>query len=68
MWRAFNSDGTLTYSFAESVEASYPGYLVRFIGGGIFFCGMLLMAYNVWRTVNTDSESASTSEEAAINV
>jgi cytochrome c oxidase cbb3-type subunit 1 len=50
------------------VEASYPGYLVRFIGGGIFFCGMLLMAYNVWRTVNTDTESASTSEGAAINV
>ena len=24
MWRAFNSDGSLTYSFAESVEASYP--------------------------------------------
>jgi cytochrome c oxidase cbb3-type subunit 1 len=51
MWRAFNSDGSLTYSFAESVEASYPGYFVRFIGGAIFFTGMLLMAYNVWKTI-----------------
>ena len=50
MWRAYNTDGTLTYTFAQSVEASYPGYLVRFIGGFIFFSGMLVMAYNVWRT------------------
>ncbi len=50
MWRATNTDGTLTYSFAESVEASYPGYYVRFIGGAIFFAGMLIMAYNVYMT------------------
>jgi len=50
MWRAVNDDGTLTYSFAESVEASFPGYVVRFVGGGIFFAGMLVMAYNVWMT------------------
>ena len=50
MWRAVNSDGTLTYSFVESVEASLPGYIVRFIGGGVFLTGMLVMAYNVWQT------------------
>lgn len=50
MWRAVNSDGTLTYSFIESVEASYAGYVVRFIGGAIFFAGMLVMAYNIWKT------------------
>jgi cytochrome c oxidase cbb3-type subunit 1 len=50
MWRAVNDDGTLTYSFVESVEASYPGYVVRFIGGAIFFSGMLVMAYNTWMT------------------
>ena len=51
MWRAVNEDGTLTYSFVESVIASGDGYLVRAIGGGFFFVGMLLMAYNTWRTV-----------------
>ena len=51
MWRAYNIDGTLTYSFVESVEASYPGYVVRLIGGTIFFLGMLVMAYNVWMTI-----------------
>lgn len=50
MWRAVNDDGTLTYSFVEAVEASFPGYVVRFIGGAIFFAGMLVMAYNVWMT------------------
>jgi len=51
MWRATSVDGTLTYSFAEAVEASYPGYYVRFIGGSIFLLGMLIMAFNVYKTV-----------------
>uniref|UniRef100_UPI0040489BCB cytochrome-c oxidase, cbb3-type subunit I n=1 Tax=Shewanella sp. TaxID=50422 RepID=UPI0040489BCB len=58
MWRAVNSDGTLTYSFVESLEASYPFYFVRFLGGCFFLTGMLIMAYNVLRTVkakNTQS-------------
>ncbi|MEQ8516391.1 MAG: cbb3-type cytochrome c oxidase subunit I, partial [Chromatocurvus sp.] len=50
MWRALTVDGTLTYSFAESVEASYPGYYARFIGGAVFFTGMCIMAYNVYMT------------------
>jgi len=50
MWRATSVDGTLTYSFVESLEASYPGYYVRFIGGAIFLAGMLVMAYNVYKT------------------
>jgi cytochrome c oxidase cbb3-type subunit 1 len=63
MWRAFNADGTLTYSFVESVEASYPGYFVRFLGGAFFLVGMLLMAYNAYRTVS--SEQAIEPEKAA---
>lgn len=58
MWRAVNVDGTLTYSFVESVEASFPGYVIRFLGGAIFMIGMLLMAYNVWKTATTDPESS----------
>jgi len=51
MWRAFNDDGTLTYSFIESVKATYPFYLIRLAGGVLFFAGMWVMAYNVWMTV-----------------
>ncbi len=51
MWRAINEDGTLTYSFVEALEASHPGFIVRALGGAFFLTGMLLMAYNTWRTV-----------------
>ncbi len=51
MWRAVNEDGTLTYSFIESVEAMHPYYFGRFLGGAVFLFGMLIMAYNVWKTV-----------------
>jgi cytochrome c oxidase cbb3-type subunit 1 len=51
MWRAVNTDGTLTYSFVQSLEASYPFYLMRFIGGCFVVAGMLVMAYNVIKTV-----------------
>ena len=52
MWRAVNNDGTLTYSFVESLEATYPFYMVRLLGGLLFFLGMLVMAYNVWKTID----------------
>lgn len=51
MWRAVNSDGTLTYSFVQSLEASYPFYFVRFLGGVFIVVGMLVMAYNVIKTL-----------------
>jgi cytochrome c oxidase cbb3-type subunit I len=54
MWRAFNDDGTLTYSFIESVKATYPFYLVRLMGGALFFIGMWIMAYNVWMTIRRE--------------
>ncbi|MCB5195142.1 cytochrome-c oxidase, cbb3-type subunit I [Deefgea salmonis] len=52
MWSALNSDGTLAYSFIEAVKASYPYYFIRFLGGVMFLSGMLLMFYNVMRTIS----------------
>jgi cytochrome c oxidase cbb3-type subunit 1 len=51
MWRSVEPDGTLTYSFVESVKASYPYYYVRLVGGLLYFGGMLIMAWNVAMTV-----------------
>jgi cytochrome c oxidase cbb3-type subunit 1 len=51
MWRATNADGTLTYAFVESVKATYPYYAIRLVGGTLFLAGMLLMAWNVVRTI-----------------
>ncbi len=51
MWRAVGEDGTLTYTFVESVKATYPFYAVRLLGGLLYFSGMLVMAWNTWKTV-----------------
>jgi len=51
MWRAVNSDGTLTYSFVESLTASYPFYFMRFVGGVLIVAGFILMAYNMFKTI-----------------
>ena len=50
MWRANNADGTLTYTFVESLVATYPYYLIRLLGGVLVLGGMLIMAYNVFKT------------------
>lgn len=54
MWRAYDSLGFLEYSFAESVEAMHPFYVVRALGGALFLAGMLIMVYNLWRTIRGD--------------
>ena len=51
MWRAVNPDGTLVYSFVESVKATYPFYVIRLGGGLLYLSGMLIMAWNVIMTV-----------------
>jgi cytochrome c oxidase cbb3-type subunit 1 len=51
MWRAVGSDGALTYTFVESVKATYPFYAIRLLGGLLYLGGMLIMAWNVLQTV-----------------
>jgi len=50
MWRATNDDGSLTYSFIEALNATYPYYAVRLLGGLMVLSGMFLMAWNTWKT------------------
>ncbi len=50
MWRAVNPDGTLVYTFVESVKATYPYYVVRLVGGLLYLSGMVIM---LWNTVMT---------------
>jgi cytochrome c oxidase cbb3-type subunit 1 len=51
MWRAVNDDGTLTYTFIESVKATYPFYVIRLLGGLLYLGGMFLMAWNMFKTI-----------------
>lgn len=66
MWGATNADGTLTYSFVESVTASKPMYILRALGGAFFVTGMLVMGYNVWRTICQTKKEALTKLSASI--
>ena len=50
MWRTFNEDGTLTYTFIEVLKFTEPYYMLRLLGGMIFLAGMFLMLYNVYKT------------------
>ena len=52
MWAGVNADGTLTYTFVESVKATYPFYVVRLLGGLMYLTGMVVMAWNTWMTVS----------------
>jgi len=60
MWRAVNDDGTLTYSFVQSLEANFPYYVGRLVGGVLFFTGMLIMAYNVFKTIKSEEPAPGT--------
>ncbi len=57
MWRAYTNLGFLEYSFVESVEAMHPFYVIRAIGGVLFLAGALIMAWNLWKTVNSAEEA-----------
>ena len=51
MWREYDAQGFLVYSFAESVAAMFPYYLVRALGGTLYLAGALVMAFNVTMTI-----------------
>ncbi|WP_127806133.1 cytochrome-c oxidase, cbb3-type subunit I [Hydrogenophaga sp. NH-16] len=50
MWRSVNPDGSLTYTFVESVKATFPFYVIRLVGGLLYLSGMVLMLWNVVMT------------------
>jgi cytochrome c oxidase cbb3-type subunit 1 len=54
MWREYDSQGYLVYSFAESIAAMHPYYIVRMLGGLLYLAGALVMAYNIYRTIRGD--------------
>lgn len=53
MWRAINADGTLTYTFVESVKAKQPYYIIRTLGGLLYLSGMIIMLWNVIKTATS---------------
>jgi cytochrome c oxidase cbb3-type subunit I len=58
MWRAANADGTLTYTFVESLAVTYPYYLIRLLGGVLVVAGMGIMAWNTYKTFQMARDTA----------
>jgi cytochrome c oxidase cbb3-type subunit 1 len=65
MWRALNPDGTLVYTFVESVKATFPFYLIRLFGGLLYLAGMGVMAWNVVMTIRNGAVRSSTIPQLA---
>jgi cytochrome c oxidase cbb3-type subunit 1 len=60
MWRAINTDGTLTYTFVESVKAKHPYYIFRMLGGLLYLSGMTIMLWNVIKTATSGKAAIAT--------
>jgi cytochrome c oxidase cbb3-type subunit 1 len=55
MWRSYDANGFLSYAFVESVQAIHPDYVIRAVGGLLYWAGAWIMVYNLWRTVHMDT-------------
>lgn len=54
MWKQFTADGFLQYgNFLETVTQILPMYMIRAIGGTIYFTGVIVMIYNLYKTVKS---------------
>ncbi|MBS0564849.1 MAG: cytochrome-c oxidase, cbb3-type subunit I [Proteobacteria bacterium] len=53
MWRTYNPDGALAYSFLDSVRAMAPFYLLRTIGGALFLTGVVICTLNCRATMRS---------------
>jgi len=66
MWKATNPDGSLVYSFVEVVAAMKPYWIIRFVGGLIYFVGILVFAYNMVMTARKTPETITEPEPQTV--
>lgn len=67
MWKQFTAEGVLKYpNFLETVTAILPMYWMRVVGGTLYFTGVLIGCYNLFKTgvqgkflANEDAEAPS---------
>ena len=65
MWRDYDEFGTLSYTFAESVAAMHPYYVMRAVGGMIYWVGGALMLYNMVMTIRMATQRGGVSAAPA---
>ncbi|PKP72013.1 MAG: cytochrome-c oxidase, cbb3-type subunit I, partial [Alphaproteobacteria bacterium HGW-Alphaproteobacteria-5] len=64
MWRTYTKEGTLAYSFLDSLVAMRPYYVARAFGGILFLAGAIVGSYNIWMTVRAVPQAADTGKDA----
>ncbi|WP_036674568.1 cytochrome-c oxidase, cbb3-type subunit I [Pedobacter heparinus] len=65
MWKEFTEEGMLRYpNFLETVLQILPMYVLRAIGGGLYLIGVIVMTYNLIKTVGTGKLLANEPAEA----
>lgn len=56
MWKQFTPLGVLQYpNFLETVIQIVPMYIIRMIGGSLYFVGIIVMVYNLVKTAKQGS-------------
>jgi cytochrome c oxidase cbb3-type subunit 1 len=53
MWRAHDEFGNLAYSFIDTVVVLHPYFTIRAVGGTLYLVGMLMFAYNMYKTMTS---------------
>ena len=66
MWKQFNAMGMLQYpNFLETTLQIIPMYMIRAFGGTLYLAGMLMMVYNLAKTMKQGKLEAYEEAEAA---
>jgi len=65
MWKEFTPEGTLAWgNFLDTVTQIIPMYAMRAVGGSLFFVGVLLGVYNLYKTAKKGTFIANEAAEA----
>jgi len=65
MWKQFTEAGQLKYTFLETVTYMKPFYAMRSFGGTLYLAGMVILVYNLYKTVKAGKLVANEAAEAA---
>lgn len=65
MWKQFTEEGMLMYpNFLETVTRLIPMYITRAIGGTLYFSGVVILIYNLYKTAKQGSFLAEEADSA----
>ncbi len=65
MWKQFTADGFLQYpNFLETVIQIIPMYAIRMVGGTLYLAGVIVMLFNLIKTIRSGELLAEEEDEA----